>query len=37
MAKEATTRKGKPIGNYSQFVHGGNPVPDANKVLCLVP
>ena len=37
MAKEATTRKGKPIGNYGHFFHGGNPLQDTSKVTCLVP
>ena len=37
MAKEVITRKGKPIGNYGQFIHGGNPVQDASKVICLIP
>jgi len=37
MAEEAATRKGKPIGKYGQFLHGGNPVQDANNVLCLIP
>jgi len=37
MAKEIATRKGKEIGNYVQFIHGGNPVQDASKFICLIP
>jgi len=36
MDKRTTIRKGNPVGNYGQFILGGNPVRDANKVLCLV-
>lgn len=36
MAKGVATRKGKIVGNYGQFILGGNPVQDDNKVLCLV-
>ena len=36
MAKGIVTRKGKPVGNYSQFILRGNLVQDNSQVLCLV-
>ena len=37
MAKEASTGKREPIGNYGKSLHGGTRVQDANKIICLVP
>lgn len=37
MAKKVATGKGRPIGNYNKFIHGGTSMQDANKVICLIP
>ena len=37
MTKGRATRKGKPVGNYGKFIHGGNSMQDASKVICLIP
>lgn len=37
MAEEVSIRKGKPFGRYGQFIHGGNAVQDARKVIFLIP
>jgi len=37
MAKKTATGKGREIGNYGKFIHGGNSMQDASKVMCLIP
>jgi len=37
MAKEATIGEGEPIGNYGKSLHGGTPMQDASKIICLIP
>jgi len=37
MAKKATIGKGRPIGKYGKFIHGGNSMQDASKIICLIP
>lgn len=37
MAKEETIGEGGPIGNYGKSIHGGAPMQDANKIICLIP
>lgn len=36
MAMKAARGKGRPIGSYGKFIHGGNSMQDASKVICLI-